>query len=247
MGFRDTLFGGPDEPEFVTPKEGEEAVGARKKLTTLSKTGLKPSPLRGIAELPGQTEERKLARQTATELAAPREKFDFANDPTVQGIIAQTVEQGNLLVNRIGRAQQKSGGFQTTTGRDVLGRTVKQIEGNIAANLASFAESERNRDVADTNRRQNLVGVLESLGLTEEERERGTEQAKLDALFSQEAGDVGQEDKLISLLQNIIQLDPSRKAQLTVQGARPGLIEQGGAIADLTSKIVKAITPTPTA
>lgn len=238
MGFIESVFGGSDKVKFAQPSETEETKAAREKLSGFADTGFRPVPLRGVADLPEQTAERQLARTTATDLAKPREQFDFASSPEVQGIIARTVEQGNLIANRIGRAQQKSGAFQSTTGRDVLSRTVKEIEGNIAANLAQFAEAERGRDFADTQRRQNLVGILENLGLTDEERERGTEQAKLDALFQQKIGGLSQEQQLISLLQNIIQLDPSRQAVPFVKEAGPGLIEQISAIADLGKKFV---------
>lgn len=230
MGFRESVFGAPDEAKFIKPEEEKAAKDARAKLVAKTETGLLPTPLRGVAEVAAPTAESKLARSTATDLAKPREQFDFASSPEVQGIIQQTVEEGNLLANRIGRSLQKSGGFQATTGRDILGRTVKEVEGNIAANLAQFAEAERGRDFADKSRRLNVVSVLERLGLTEETREQQTEQDKLNAIFSQESGELSQEQQLIALLQNIIQLDPSRNAQLTVQEARPGLIEQINAI-----------------
>ncbi len=224
-GFREEVFGGKDELKFVQVPQSAEATAARKKQQEILQQGPPGLPTRKIAELPEQSAERQLARKTATDLAAPREKFDFASSPEVQAIIARTVEEGNLLANRIGRAQQKSGGFQTTTGRDVLGRTVKEIEGNISANLAQFAESERNREVADANRRQNLVGILENLGLVEEERERGTDQAKLDALFQQEFQTSQQtQNFILPLLREIIATQPGQ--QPTIKAGDMGILQQ---------------------
>lgn len=166
--------GGGGSVGFAEVPETEEAKAARKRLFELA-TGPKPViPLRGIAELPPQTEERQLARTTAKELVQPQ---DFLSLPEVQGIISETKAQGDLLVNRLGRMLQSAGALTSTPGRDILGRAVSDIQKSLAAQLSPFAAEERRR-------RADLIPVLESLGLTEEERARGVSQAKLDALFS---------------------------------------------------------------
>ena len=109
---------------------------------------------------------------------------DIFSLPEVQGIIQEATKQGNLLANRLGRALQASGNITTSTGRDVLGRTVTEIQKSIASSLAPFAVEERAR-------RTSLIPVLESLGITEEEQRRVTSQAELDALFQQKLTEAG--------------------------------------------------------
>lgn len=189
MGFFDSIFGGKETQKFKMRPQDEPSTFARSELGRIAGEGFSDVPRRQVAgapaikkrrasvdvarkskPLPGKSAERKQASALATELSQPREKFDFASSPEVQAIIEQTKAEGNLIANRIGRGLQKSGGFQATTGRDVLGRTVGEIESAITAQLVPFAEAERNRDVIDTQRRQNLVSILERLGLTDELR-----------------------------------------------------------------------------
>lgn len=195
--------------------ETEEAIAARKKLLQMATGPVPEIPERGIAPLPEMGEERKLARTTATEMAQPQ---DFFSLPEVQGIIQEANVTGNLLANRIGRALQASGNLTSTTGRGVLGRTVTEIQKSLAASLAPFAMEERGR-------RASMIPILESLGLTEEERARGVTQAGYDARYEREATEAQLPMTYTApLLQSIIGSQPS--VLPIIQGQQPSAISQ---------------------
>ena len=199
--------------DFASVPQTPEATAARKRLSEIAETGPPDVPLQGIAPLPQMTEERSLARQTGKELIQQQDIFSL---PEVQAIIDKAQRQGDLITNRIGRALQTSGNFSTTSGRDVLGRAVSEVESNLVATLAPFAEGQRNR-------RANLIPILEQLGLTQEERERATEQAELDAKFRKETTEAGQlQDFTIPLLQSIIGLQPG----VVLPPREPSLLQQ---------------------
>lgn len=195
--------------------ETEEAIRARKRLLEMAEGPLPKIPERGIAPLPEMGEERKLARTTATEMAQPQDIFSL---PEVQGIIMEAKQTGNLLANRISRALQASGNLTSTTGRGVLGRTVTEIQKSLAASLAPFAMEERGR-------RASMIPILESLGLTEEERGRGVTQAQLDARYEREATETQLPMTYRApLLQSIIGSQPS--VLPIIQGQKPSAISQ---------------------
>lgn len=221
MGFGDilekitgeNLFG--EKGERTPVPQTEAAKKARDRLEQISIEPPPAIPRRGIAPLPERTAERDLARTTATELAQPVDIFSL---PEVQGIISEAIRSGDLLANRLGRALQAAGALTSTPGRDILGRSVTDVEKSITASLATFATEERRR-------RERLIPQLESLGLTEEERARGVTQAEKDALFEQETLESRQlQDFTIPLLQSIIGLQPG----LILEPREKGLIEQLG-------------------
>ena len=184
---------------FATVPQTPEAEAARKRLFGISEEDPPAIPRQQIAPLAPLGEERTLARETAKELIQPQ---DFFSLPEVQGIINEARMTGDLLANRLGRALQASGNITSTSGRDVLGRAVTDVQKSLAASLAPFASEERSR-------RANLIPILESLGFTEEERERAIRQAEKDALFQQEFAESRQlQDFTIPLLQSIISLQP---------------------------------------
>lgn len=192
-----------------TIPQTEEAKKARKKIFALAEGEPPDIPLRKIAPLQPMTEERQLARETAKGALVPTEQGDFLSLPEVQGIILEATQKGNLLANRLGRMLQTSGSLTSTPGRDVLGRVVTDVQKNIASSLAPFASEQRGRAFAERGRIQNLIPVLEGLGLTEELRKRGFTQEQLDALFSQEYETSKQlETFTIPLLQSIIGQQP---------------------------------------
>ena len=205
----------PATTTFGTIPQTKEAEESRKRLFELA-TGEPPEvPRQQIAPLPQVTEERQLARETAKELVQPQ---DFLSLPEVQGIIQEARTTGNLLANRLSRMLQASGGLTATTGRDVLGRAVTEVQKSLASSLAPFAMEERAR-------RTSLIPILESLGLTEEERRRGISQAELDALFQQEFTEAQQlQTFTIPLLKSIIELQPG--VQPIIQGQQPSTISQ---------------------
>lgn len=200
---------------FTTIPQTPEATESRKRLFELA-TGEPPDvPRQKIAPLPPRTEERELARTTAKELIQPQDIFSL---PEVQGIIQEARVTGDLLANRLSRMLQASGNLTSTTGRDVLGRAVTDVQKSLAAALAPFASEERRR-------RTSLIPVLESLGLTEEERRRGISQAEFDVQFQQEFAESKQlESFTIPLLKSIIELQPG--VQPIVRGDQPSSISQ---------------------
>ena len=232
MGFIDSVFGENDSQKFLQAPEFEEAKRARARLEEISNKPLPAIPLQGIADVPKPTQETQLARGAAKDLLAPTEQQDIFSLPEVQGIIFEATQRGDLLANRLGRGLQKTGGASSTTGRDVLGRVSTDVSKQLAASLAPFAESQRNRAFADVQRRQNLIPLLAQMGLTQEQREQATEQLKLSAKFAQELGISQQEiNQLIPQLRFLANLKP--QSQVITDVGRSGLIEQAGAIAPI--------------
>ncbi len=232
MGFlSDIIGGGGDSPDinFATLPQSEEAIEARRRLAELAAGPPPDVPRRGIAPLPARTAERDLARTTATELAQPIDIFSL---PEVQGIIQRVTQSGDLLANRLGRALQASGNITSTSGRDVLGRAVSDVQGTLAASLAPFASEERRR-------RAGLIPVLERLGLTDELRQMGFTQAELDALFQQETTESQQlQTFTIPLLRSLISDQPGIQPFIT-GGAGQGTFESlSGIIGPLLGSIL---------
>lgn len=236
MGFISDIFGGGGSSSpsvgFQTIPQTPEAIEARKRLYELA-TGQPPDvPRRGIAPLPAMTEERETARATAMELIQPQDIFSL---PEVQGIIQEAITMGDLLTNRLGRALQSAGALTATSGRDILGRAVTDVQKNLASSLAPFAMEERAR-------RTGLIPVLEGLGLTEELRKMGFTQAELDALFQQELTESQQlQTFTIPLLQSVIGLQPGVQPYLTGGGAgQTGLESLSGIIGPILSSVLSS-------
>jgi len=220
MGFltdvKESIFGGgKQEVKFTPIPQSKQAEEARKRLYEMA-TGEPPSvPRQKVAPLPKMGEERELARETAKEMIQPQDIFSL---PEVQGIIQEATVTGNLLTNRLGRMLQAAGSLTATTGRDVLGRAVTDVQKSLASSLAPFAMEERTR-------RREMIPLLESLGLTEEERERVLSQAELDAIFRQELTESQQlQTFIIPLLQSVIEQQPGVQPMIT--GGKPGLLSQ---------------------
>lgn len=200
---------------FATIPQSKEAVEARKRIATLAFGEPPAVPRRGVAPVEPIGEEREAARETALELIKPQ---DFFALPEVQGILLEARESGDLLANRLGRMLQASGNITSTTGRDVLGRAVTDVQKKIAASLAPFAAEERGR-------RERLIPQLETLGLTEELRRQGVSQADLDALFQQQLTESQQLEKFtIPLLKSIIELQAGK--QPIIKGQDPSTIAE---------------------
>lgn len=219
--------GSTGKVSFANIPQSPEAIEARKRLATLGFGEPPAVPRRGVAPVEPIGEERQLARETAIELAQPQ---DFFALPEVQGIIQEAKRVGDLLSNRLSRMLQASGTLTATTGRDVLGRAVSDVQGRLAAELAPFAAEERGR-------RERLIPQLETLGLTEELRRQGFTQAELDALFQQRTIESRQlETFTIPLLEKIINLQAG--VQPIVKGQGPSTLTE---FEPLIGKLLEAV------
>jgi hypothetical protein len=98
------------------------------------------------------------ATQTYKDIAAPG---DILERPEVRGMISKTTEEGNLMLNRIGRGMVTRGAFGSTAGRDILGRGVTSIQERIAAAMSEYLN-------AAENRRLGAAAGLERTGLAKE-------------------------------------------------------------------------------
>lgn len=215
---------------FTEIPQTEQAQLASGRLSELAAGEPPAIPRREIAALPERTEERELARTTAKELAQPVDIFSL---PEVQGTISEARRSGDLLANRLARSLQTAGNLTSTPGRDILGRAVTDVEKSIAASLGTFASEERSR-------RARLIPQLESLGLTEEERERLFAQAEFDALFEQQTIESQQlQDFTIPLLQSIIGLQPGVVPLITGGSDTTSLEALSGIIGPLLTSILE--------
>lgn len=94
---------------------------------------------------------------------------DITQDPGLQAIFREITKQGDIQLGRVGRAAQKRGVLSSTRGgRDVLGRTISDVEGRKVAASVPFLEAEKNR-------RFNAILNLAGLG----ERKTGEEQQRI--------------------------------------------------------------------
>jgi len=98
------------------------------------------------------------ASQTYRDIAAPG---DILDRPEVRGITAKAVEEGNLMLNRLGRGMVNQGNFGSNTGRDILGRGVTSIQERIAGALSEYLN-------AAENRRMGAASGLERTGAAKE-------------------------------------------------------------------------------
>ena len=100
----------------------------------------------------------KFASQTYRDIAAPG---DILDRPQVRGIISKATEEGDLMLNRLGRGMVTRGAFGSTPGRDILGRGVTSIQERIASALSEYLEGAESR-------RLTAAGGLERTGLAKE-------------------------------------------------------------------------------
>ena len=232
MGLRDTLFGGGDEQKFAIPPEDAISRRSRERLEAISKEQPRDVPRLGIAEISKPTEETRLGKETLKGLLQPTEQPDLLSLPDVQAAIFEATERGNLLANRLGRGLRKVGGDTGTPGRDILGRVSTDVSKSITASLAPIIEGQRNRAFADVQRRGQIAELVTNIGRTDEERDRIVRQLNLNALFDQQTTQSRQKlDELIPILTFLADSGP--QALPFVQGAKPGIIEQIGAVASL--------------
>jgi hypothetical protein len=227
----------PDELKFQPIPQSAAADEARGALRTIAGREDPVAPTRQIAGTPDLTRGQQLASASAIDLLKPQENIDISQTPEFQAVLKEAIDAGNLLTNRVGRSIQIGGAATSSTGRDVLGRTVSDVQSGITSALAPFAESQRNRAVAERSRIQNLIPQIENIDVARGGRTQETAQAGLDAKFNQELRQRQELDARIELLKSIISTQPGF-APTKVSGD-PGFIEQAGSIASLIGAFSK--------
>ena len=185
---------GKSKVEF---KESAQSAAANKRLKALGEESV-AFPTRQIADLTDteleverqaierlETGPSELTQRGLDLTAAAAEQTDPLQDPTIKSLIAEATRIGQEETGRVGRSVQIRGGLGSTTGRDVLGRSVGQTQERIIA-AASPLISQK---LGITERaRTNLIGAEEgletnrlSLGSAVGGLRRRIKQAKFDA------------------------------------------------------------------
>lgn len=130
-----------------------------------------------------------IAKETMREFTGPQ---DITKTPEYEPLVKRTVEEGNLMLNRMARTLQGQGALDTSSGAKMLGRGVRTAEENILATLAPFSEAARNRRLTAAERlaamdteqgREPLVRVAG--GATYGALPRQISQTEADAIFEQ--------------------------------------------------------------
>lgn len=117
---------------------------------------------------------------------------DITKTPEYEPLVRRTVEEGNILMNRMGRMIQGYGGLDTSTGGKMLARGVRSQEENILAALAPYSEAARGRRLTAAG----TLGEMSQLegsepikrvaaGMTYGQLPRQLSQAEADAIFEQ--------------------------------------------------------------
>lgn len=164
------LFSSPKkEVGFEEPKLSKEA---RKELVARGKESIE-FPTRQIADLTPaelEVERQAIARLeegpselTRLGLDLTREAAigtDPLQDPTIKALIAEATRIGQEETGRVGRGVQIRGGLGSTTGRDILGRSVGQTQERVIAAVSPLISQK----LGITERaRTGLIGAEESL------------------------------------------------------------------------------------
>ena len=213
---------------FARVPETEQEQVVRGQLFDLAQKDLPDVPTRQIAQPGAKTPTATKARESLVgEL-----DIDFFDREDVQGIIQEAVQRGDLLANRLARGLQASGNITSTTGRDVLGRAVTDVQKSISASLSPFAERQAGRKVE-------VARLLEGLELSDSERKRITEQAGFDATFQQQQQERIEPFTLqADLLRSILGEQPAVQPLVTGGGAKDPLGGFGDIIGQLLSGVL---------
>lgn len=247
------------ETKITQAPEPAEVGESRRFQADLLRAGTPDIPTRGIADLSdlerigislatdfanaGLSPERQISIDEAVKLATA--STDISGQADVQAILKTVLDEGNLIANRVGRGLQLTGNATSTTGRDVLGRTVADIEANALTALSPLLESARNRKLS-------AVSLLDSITRGGEASElnrinvatgvgalpRGIEQARETATFEQRLREA------LFPTQNLgpiaAQLSQN-KPDLVVSGGDPSIFSQvAGPAAQLGSAAILA-------
>jgi len=128
-------------------------------------------------------------------LKTATEPIDVTKVPELAALIKRTEEFGQGEANRLAQAIQIRGGSGSTGGRNVLGQKLEDIQTNILATLAPYAQSLRQMKEGAVGRLADLSSQVtgEKLGRVQVAGEAGglmrnIEQNIYNALFEQEQG-----------------------------------------------------------
>jgi hypothetical protein len=142
-------------------------VGAEQTLGNILNAPMPEFPTREIAPM---SEAESLAQSMVTEYGATEpagmetlrsyaEPGNILDRPEIQAIIQNVLQSGQQETNRLGRTIQLSGAGSSSSGRDVLGRSVEDTQRMILSTLASYLESAENRRLGAAT---SMAGISET-------------------------------------------------------------------------------------
>jgi len=240
---------------FGKEKELEESPWVKKGRKRLYELGIgdQPAqPLRQIAPMPevgelarllglsymgqGTPQLRTMAEQET--MRQFREPVDPLRLPEVRGLMDIIGEQGRLEANRLRRGLQLGGMEASTTGRDVLGRSVTGTQTRMASAVAPYLTEYRRQRTELPERAEYLARAGEGatmakagFGAEMSDWERALQQAKLDAMLEQAIRELAFKYQIQPNL--LLQMMSESPALITggEQGILPDLIRAGGQMA----------------
>lgn len=174
-------------------------------------------------------------------LAAPG---DILDRPEVRGMISKATEEGNLMLNRMGRGLVRRGSFESTPGRDILGRGVTAIQERIAAALSEYINAAENRRMGAAAGLERTGGAKETTGLKKigtaiglGDLTRSIQQAIQDAKFKKAVSDI--EMKYVTQPQTLASVMGQSAGVVT--GGEPSMFAQASPlIGQLLSAAIKS-------
>lgn len=175
-----------------------EEKAARQWLSSTLQAGTPSIPTQQIAGLSGQ---EQTASQMATDYGkSEAEGLDYLRSvvgdsgnimdiPEYRAMLDEVFRKGGLESNRLGRSLQIRGGTSSSTGRDMLGRLLGDIQSQAMATMAPYAAQERQnkQSAASTLNQlgeQSILNRLNALS-TSGGVERALEQLRKDAEYTQ--------------------------------------------------------------
>ena len=150
MGLGDFFKSSSEKEVLQTPEE----AAARKSLAATLARGTPNLPTQEIAGLSqdqktAQAMTRKFAKSEPEGMQHFRDvaggSGNILDNPAYKALFDKVREAGELETNRVGRTLQQRGGTSSSTGANVLGRTVEQGESNLLATLAPYQDAMENR------------------------------------------------------------------------------------------------------
>lgn len=160
--------------------EPQSSLDARSRIEASATTSAGQIPLQGVADFsPEEQKALDLAMEfmqdetgsvtidraidVATQIA--EQGFDI-NSPEVRGLVAEIRKTGDFALNRIGRQLENTGGFSSSGGRDILGRSVSDTENRTAAALIPLMLGTKTNQLNAANLTGSLVGQKRTGQLT---------------------------------------------------------------------------------